>query len=125
MSGLIWWVAAGVLIIAELFTGTFYLLMIALGMITGGRYRACHGRVAARADGHGGAGRGRGAAALALRWLEAARRCRSMNSAKAALARRIAARNGTSNSRLANPERAGMYRIAALDGNRLIVTAKR
>ncbi|MFM0321017.1 NfeD family protein [Caballeronia glebae] len=35
-GGLIWWVAAGVLIVAELLTGTFYLLMIALGMIAGG-----------------------------------------------------------------------------------------
>jgi membrane protein implicated in regulation of membrane protease activity len=35
-SGLMWWIAAGVLIVAELFTGTFYLLMIALGMIAGG-----------------------------------------------------------------------------------------
>ncbi|KND61657.1 putative activity regulator of membrane protease YbbK [Candidatus Burkholderia verschuerenii] len=35
-GGLMWWVAAGALIFAELFTGTFYLLMIALGMIAGG-----------------------------------------------------------------------------------------
>lgn len=31
-----WFVAAGVLIVAELFTGTFYLLMIALGLAAGG-----------------------------------------------------------------------------------------
>ncbi|HEV3105299.1 MAG TPA: NfeD family protein [Trinickia sp.] len=30
-----WWVGAGVLIVAELLTGTFYLLMIALGFIAG------------------------------------------------------------------------------------------
>ncbi|MDR5811587.1 NfeD family protein [Caballeronia sp. LZ019] len=36
MSGLIWWIAAGVLIVTELFTGTFYLLMIALGLLAGG-----------------------------------------------------------------------------------------
>ncbi len=30
-----WWVAAGVLVVAELTTGTFYLLMIALGMAAG------------------------------------------------------------------------------------------
>ncbi|WP_244813631.1 NfeD family protein [Caballeronia sp. Lep1P3] len=35
-NGLIWWIAAGALIVTELFTGTFYLLMIALGLIAGG-----------------------------------------------------------------------------------------
>ncbi|WP_296654356.1 NfeD family protein [Paraburkholderia sp.] len=33
--GLFWWVGAGVLIVAELMTGTFYLLMIALGFFAG------------------------------------------------------------------------------------------
>ncbi|WP_343584172.1 NfeD family protein [Herbaspirillum sp.] len=32
----IWFVLAGALIVAELFTGTFYLLMIALGLAAGG-----------------------------------------------------------------------------------------
>ncbi|MFM0051016.1 NfeD family protein [Caballeronia grimmiae] len=36
LNGLIWWIAAGVLIVTELFTGTFYLLMIALGLLAGG-----------------------------------------------------------------------------------------
>jgi membrane protein implicated in regulation of membrane protease activity len=31
----LWWVAAGVLVIAELTTGTFYLLMLALGAVAG------------------------------------------------------------------------------------------
>lgn len=31
----IWWLIAGVLVIAELLTGTFYLLMMALGAIAG------------------------------------------------------------------------------------------
>lgn len=31
----IWWIGAGVLIVAELLTGTFYLLMIALGFLAG------------------------------------------------------------------------------------------
>ena len=31
----VWWVAAGVAVAAELATGTFYLLMIALGMAAG------------------------------------------------------------------------------------------
>ena len=35
-SGLFWWIAAGALVVMELFTGTFYLLMIALGFIAGG-----------------------------------------------------------------------------------------
>jgi len=34
--GLFWWIGAGVLIVAELTTGTFYLLMIAFGFIAGG-----------------------------------------------------------------------------------------
>lgn len=37
MSGhLFWWVGVGVLVVAELLTGTFYLLMIALGFLAGG-----------------------------------------------------------------------------------------
>jgi len=35
-AGLIWWLLAGALVIAELLTGTFYLLMIALGCLAGG-----------------------------------------------------------------------------------------
>jgi membrane protein implicated in regulation of membrane protease activity len=31
----LWWIGAGALIVAELLTGTFYLLMIALGFIAG------------------------------------------------------------------------------------------
>jgi membrane protein implicated in regulation of membrane protease activity len=34
-SDYLWWIGAGGLIIAELLTGTFYLLMIALGFIAG------------------------------------------------------------------------------------------
>ena len=34
-SEFFWWIGAGVLIVAELLTGTFYLLMIALGFIAG------------------------------------------------------------------------------------------
>ena len=32
-GGLFWWVAAGVLVVLELLSGTFYLLMIALGCV--------------------------------------------------------------------------------------------
>ncbi|MEJ2768113.1 NfeD family protein [Mycetohabitans sp. B46] len=35
-SGLIWWIATGALLVVELTTGTFYLLMIALGCAAGG-----------------------------------------------------------------------------------------
>jgi membrane protein implicated in regulation of membrane protease activity len=34
-SALVWWTAAGLLVLVELFTGTFYLLMIALGLAAG------------------------------------------------------------------------------------------
>ncbi|WP_323118929.1 NfeD family protein [Burkholderia alba] len=37
LSGhLFWWIGVGVLVVAELLTGTFYLLMIALGFLAGG-----------------------------------------------------------------------------------------
>jgi len=36
MDWAIWFVLAGLVIVAELFTGTFYLLMIAIGLIAGG-----------------------------------------------------------------------------------------
>jgi membrane protein implicated in regulation of membrane protease activity len=38
-GGLFWWVGAGVLIVLELMSGTFYLLMIALGFLAGGLAR--------------------------------------------------------------------------------------
>lgn len=31
----LWWLAAGALVVAELITGTFYLLMVAVGLIAG------------------------------------------------------------------------------------------
>ena len=34
-SPTLWWIAAGVLVVAELATGTFYLLMVALGCVAG------------------------------------------------------------------------------------------
>ncbi len=34
-SETLWWVAAGVLVAAELSSGTFYLLMLAIGMVAG------------------------------------------------------------------------------------------
>jgi membrane protein implicated in regulation of membrane protease activity len=35
-NGLFWWIGAGALVLLELMSGTFYLLMIALGFIAGG-----------------------------------------------------------------------------------------
>ena len=35
-SWIVWFVLAGVLVILEIFTGTFYLLMVALGLLAGG-----------------------------------------------------------------------------------------
>ncbi|MGN6082496.1 NfeD family protein [Trinickia sp.] len=34
-SDFLWWIGAGMLVVAELLTGTFYLLMIALGFLAG------------------------------------------------------------------------------------------
>lgn len=34
-TAMAWWIAAGLLVLVELFTGTFYLLMIALGLAAG------------------------------------------------------------------------------------------
>jgi membrane protein implicated in regulation of membrane protease activity len=44
-----WLVAAGVLVILELFTGTFYLLMIALGLAVGGIVAVAGGGFAGQA----------------------------------------------------------------------------
>lgn len=35
-GGMFWWVGAGVLVVLELFSGTFYMLMIALGFVAAG-----------------------------------------------------------------------------------------
>ncbi len=43
-----WWIGAGVLIVAELLTGTFYLLMIALGFIAGALVKLGGGGFAAQ-----------------------------------------------------------------------------
>ncbi|MDE1184076.1 NfeD family protein [Paraburkholderia sp.] len=40
ISSWLWWVGAGVLVLFELLSGTFYLLMIALGFIAAGLVRA-------------------------------------------------------------------------------------
>lgn len=41
----IWWVAAGALLIGELATGTFYLLMVAGGCVAGGLVRVAGGSI--------------------------------------------------------------------------------
>jgi membrane protein implicated in regulation of membrane protease activity len=35
-NGLFWWIAAGALVLLELMSGTFYLLMVAFGFVAGG-----------------------------------------------------------------------------------------
>ena len=35
-NGYFWWIVAGVLLVLELMSGTFYLLMIAIGFVAGG-----------------------------------------------------------------------------------------
>ncbi len=45
-TGLYWWVGAGVLIVLELMSGTFYLLMIALGFIAAALVRLAGAAVA-------------------------------------------------------------------------------
>lgn len=44
MSG-VWWIAVGALLIGELVTGTFYLLMVACGCIAGGLVRLAGGSI--------------------------------------------------------------------------------
>ncbi|AET88915.1 MULTISPECIES: NfeD family protein [Caballeronia] len=141
MIGLIWWFAAGALIVAELFTGTFYLLMIALGLIAGGiafvMGALAHVQIGA-------------AALVALIAVAVLRRSRFGNWKRPNDASRDAAvnldigatlqveqwRDGRARAmyrgaqwdvELAPGESEGarLYRITALDGNRLIVAAKR
>lgn len=44
----LWWIGAGALVIAELLTGTFYLLMIALGFLAGALAKLYGANVAAQ-----------------------------------------------------------------------------
>ncbi len=133
---MIWWVAAGVLIVAELFTGTFYLLMIALGMIAGGIAHAMG------ALPHVQMGTAALVAVVVLRRSRFGSWKRRDASRDSAVNLDIGAtlqvdewREGRARTMYrgaqwdvelapGESERAGMYRIAALDGNRLIVTAK-
>ncbi|SAK64043.1 NfeD family protein [Caballeronia fortuita] len=140
-GGLFWWFAAGALIVAELFTGTFYLLMIALGMIAGGIAYV----IGALPHVQMGA-----AAVIALIAVAVLRRSRFGNWKQRNDASRDAAvnldigatlevdqwRDGRARAmyrgaqwdvELAPGETEGarFYRITALDGNRLIVAAKR
>ncbi|SAK67208.1 NfeD family protein [Caballeronia hypogeia] len=140
-GGLIWWVAAGALIVAELFTGTFYLLMIALGMIAGGLAYVMGAMPYVQMG---------AAAVIALIAVVVLRRSRFGNWKRRGEASRDAAvnldigatlevdqwRDGRARAmyrgaqwdvELAPGETEGarFYRITALDGNRLIVAAKR
>lgn len=139
-SGLFWWVSAGVLIVLEMFTSTFYLLMVALGFI------ACGIALAMGAMPHVQFG---AAALVALITVVVLRRSRFGN-----WKRRDALRDANVNLDIGatvrvdewhdgrahtmyrgtqwdvelapgETEGARWYRITALDGNRLVVAAKR
>jgi membrane protein implicated in regulation of membrane protease activity len=139
-SGLFWWVSAGVLIVLELFTGTFYLLMVALGFIAGGIAHALGAQPHVQL----------GAAALvALVAVVVLRRSRFGNWKRRDASRdagvnldigatlqidewhdgraRTMYRGAQWDVELAPGETEGArwYRITALDGNRLVVAAKR
>jgi membrane protein implicated in regulation of membrane protease activity len=141
MSGVFWWLAAGVLIVAELFSGTFYLLMIALGMIAGGlaHFMGALPHVQMGA-----------AAVVALVAVAVLRRSRFGNRRRRTDASHDAAvnldigatlevehwRDGRARAMYrgaqwdvelapGETDTARFYRITALDGNRLIVAAKR
>jgi membrane protein implicated in regulation of membrane protease activity len=139
-GGLFWWVGAGVLIVLELMSGTFYLLMIALGFIA-----AAFARVAgANADVQFGV-----AALVALAAVVLLRRSRFGRRTRKAAAhnpdvnldigqtlpvtgwrdRRARAnyRGAAWDVELApgEPEDAKVYEISALDGSRLIVVASK
>ena len=137
-----WWIGAGVLVVLELFSGTFYLLMIALGCVAaalahaGGRCRpTCSSRwppwsaLAAVAAAQAFAlwppqARGGGA--------QSGRQSRHRPDAcRAGVARApgaraiIAARHGTSNWRRASPKMRGSIEITELRGSCLVVVASR
>ncbi|SAK54065.1 NfeD family protein [Caballeronia ptereochthonis] len=139
-SGLFWWVSAGVLIVLELFTGTFYLLMVALGFIAGGIAHA----MGALPHVQFGA-----AALVALIAVVVLRRSRFGNWKRSDASHdanvnldigatvqvdewhdgraRTMYRGAQWDVELAPGETEGArwYRITALDGNRLVVAAKR
>ncbi|BAN22962.1 NfeD family protein [Caballeronia insecticola] len=139
-SGLFWWLAAGALIVLELFTGTFYLLMVALGFIAGGIAHVMGAMPHVQL----------GAAALvALIAVVVLRRSRFGNWKRRDASRdagvnldigatvqvdewhdgraRTLYRGAQWDVELAPGETEGArwYRITALDGNRLVVAAKR
>ena len=137
-GGLFWWIGAGVLIVLELMSGTFYLLMIALGFIA-----AAFTRIAgATADVQFGV-----AALVALAAVLLLRRSRFGRRTRTVAARnpdvnldigqtlavtgwrdrraRANYRGAAWDVELApgEPEDARVYEISALDGSRLIVVA--
>ncbi len=133
----VWWVAAGVAVAAELATGTFYLLMIALGLAAG----AVSAHLGAPTTGQVVAAALVGAAATALwHW----KRARHPQSAPAERNRdvnldigervqveawggdgtaRVSYRGTQWSARLAPGEarRAGAHRVSAVEGNWLVL----
>lgn len=139
-GGLFWWIGVGVLIVLELMSGTFYLLMIALGFIAAALTRIA----GANADVQFVV-----AALVALAAVLLLRRSRFGRRTRAAAARnpdvnldigqtlavsgwrdrraRANYRGAAWDVELApgEPEDAGVYEIHALDGSRLIVVASK
>ncbi|MDR5750470.1 MULTISPECIES: NfeD family protein [unclassified Caballeronia] len=139
-SGLFWWIVAGALVVMELFTGTFYLLMIALGFIAGGLAHWFGATLDVELA---------AAAGVALVAVVVLRRSRFGNWKKRDASRdvnvnldigetlqvnewheghaRAMYRGAQWDIELApgETEGAGWYRITAMQGNRLVVAAKR
>lgn len=134
-----WWLAAGLLVAVELATGTFYLLMLALGCVAGAV--AAHAGGGATAQVVAAALAGAGATA-AWHW----KRARAPKSAPAERNRdvnldigqtlqvdawnadgtgRVHYRGAAWTVRFAGPgtPAPGMHRIVAVEGNRLLVAA--
>jgi membrane protein implicated in regulation of membrane protease activity len=139
-GGLFWWIGAGVLIVLELMSGSFYLLMVALGFVAGALMRIA----GANADVQFAV-----AALVALAAVLLLRRSRFGRRPRAVAAlnpdvnldigqtlavtdwrdRRARAnyRGAAWDVELApgEPEDAKLYEISALEGSRLIVVASR
>jgi membrane protein implicated in regulation of membrane protease activity len=139
-DGLFWWIGAGVLVVLELMSGTFYLLMIALGCVAGGAARVAGAGIDAQLG---------LAAAVALAAVLILRRTRFARKPRADAARnpdvnldigqtlvvtgwrdgraRANYRGAAWDVELApgEPEDAPLYEIRALDGSRLVVIASR
>ena len=132
-----WWVMAGIAVVLELFTGTFYLLMLSLGLAAGALAALAGAGTAAQLVVAAVVG---GGAALALYWLRrrrpgapSARADRSVNLDVDAIVQidhwspdgtaqvRYRGAPWTARLRPGSPARAGAYRVVELIGSQLLV----